>query len=65
METVRIVLLHFGIAVAMAAAFGAAHWAAKTASKINLRLARADRRRRSREVLYWRALSAQPSATDD
>jgi len=65
METVRIVLLHFGIAAAMAAAFGAANWAAKAAAKISLRIAREDRRRQSREVLYWRALSALPSAADD
>jgi hypothetical protein len=65
METVRIVLLHFGIAAAMAAAFGAVNLAAKIASRINIRLAHEDRRRRSREVIYWRALSALHAAGDE
>jgi hypothetical protein len=49
----------------MAAAFGAAHWAAIIAARINFRLAQETRRRQSREDLYWRALSALPSVCDE
>ena len=65
METVRIVLLHFGIAVAMAGAFGAAGLASKFAARIKARADRESLRRRSRETLYWRALAALPTATDE
>jgi hypothetical protein len=65
MDTLRIVLLHFGIAVAMAAAFGATSIAGKIAARIKYRLAREDRRRQNREAVYWRALSGLHAATDD
>jgi hypothetical protein len=64
METLRIVLLHFGIAAAMAAAFGATSLVGKIAGRISFRLAREDRRRRTREAIYWRALSALPAGTE-
>jgi len=58
METLRIVLLHFGIAATMAVAFGAASLAGKIARRINFRLAREGRRRRTRETVYWQAISS-------
>jgi hypothetical protein len=65
MEILRIVLLHFGIAAVMAAAFGATSLAGKMAARIRFRLAREDQRRRTREAVYWRTLSALHAATDD
>jgi hypothetical protein len=65
METLRVILLHFGIATAMAAAFGAASVAGKMAAKINFRIAREGRRRRTRETIYWRALTALRPAADE